>query len=238
FVTQACLSLSFCGQLTAWLAFAFTHDNAETALFMAGLQLAVVLFYPSVFGKFLAVNLSGMFFALWLTLTAPPIAIDLLVVAVACQVVFLWVNQHEILAGPYARAHAPVAMGSVTLLFLLLISTIVPDHTLPAIGLTGALGLTALVVLAANGISGNPRISLQLALVGLLSCSAPGVMGAVLVLLLGFYRRSQTLRGLAITFLLAFGSAYYYHLDLSLLVKSVVLMVSGLAFLYTARSTE
>ncbi|MFA5508947.1 MAG: DUF2157 domain-containing protein, partial [Vulcanimicrobiota bacterium] len=51
FVTQACLSLSFCGQLTAWLAFAFTHDNAETALFMAGLQLAVVLFYPSVFGK-------------------------------------------------------------------------------------------------------------------------------------------------------------------------------------------
>ena len=238
FVTQACLSLSFCGQLTAWLAFSLTHDKVETALFMAALQLGVVVFYPSVFGKFLAVNLSGMFLAYWLTLVAHPIAIDLLVVAVACLVVFLWIYQHEILAGPYAKAHASVAMGSVTLLFTLLLSTIVRIGTLPPIGLVGALGLTALAVLAARGMGGHNRTSIQLAVVGLLSSSAPGVMAAVLVLLLGFHRRSQTLRGLAITFLLAFGSAYYYHLDLSMLVKSMVLIISGAAFLYMAKSVE
>lgn len=238
FISQSCLSVSFCGQLTAWLAFAYTHDRIETALFMAGLQMAIVAVYPSVFGKFLAVNLSGMFLAYWLTLVAYPVAIDMLVLAVACLVVFLWVYQHEILAGPYARAHAPVAMGSVTLLFTLLLSTIVRIGTLPPIGLVGALGLTALAVLAARGMGAPNRVSVQLAIAGLLSCTAPGVMAAVLVLLLGFYRRSQTLRGLAIAFLLAFGSAYYYHLELSLLVKSLVLVVSGAAFLYMAKSAE
>jgi uncharacterized protein DUF4401/predicted membrane protein DUF2157 len=238
FIAQACLSVSFCGQLAAWLAFALTHDRIETALFMAGLELALVASYPSVFGKFLSVNLSGLFVAYWLTLSAPTIAIDLLVILVACLVVFLWVYQHQILAGPYARAHAPVAMGSVTLLFMLLLSTIVPIGTLPPIGVTGALGLTALAVLAARGLGAPNRVSIQLAIAGLLACTAPGVMAAVLVLLLGFYRRSQTMRGLAITFLLAFGSAYYYHLDLSLLQKSLVLIVSGAAFLYMAKSVE
>jgi hypothetical protein len=238
FITQACLSVSFCGQLTAWLAYAVTHDRVETALFMAGLELALVASYPSVFGKFLSVNLSGLFVAYWLTLVAPPIAIDLLVVLVACLVVLLWANQHEMLAGPYARAHAPVAMGSVTLLFTLLISTIVRIGTLPPIGLVGALGLTVLAVLAARALGAPKKVSAGLAIAGLLSCTAPGVMAAVLVLLLGFYRRSQTMRGLAITFLLAFGSAYYYHMDLSLLQKSLVLMLSGGAFLFMAKSVE
>lgn len=238
FIAQACLSVSFCGQLTAWLAYALTHDRVETAFFMAGLELVLVAAYPSVFGKFLSVNLSGLFLAYWLTLVAPSIAIDMLVILVACLVVFLWVYQHEILAGPYARAHAPIAMGSVTLLFTLLISTIVPIGTLPPIGLVGALGLTVLAVLAARGLGASNRVSVQLVIAGLLACTAPGVMAAVLVLLLGFYRRSQTLRGLAITFLLAFGSAYYYHLDLTLLQKSLVLMLSGAAFLYMAKSVE
>jgi uncharacterized membrane protein len=58
------------------------------------------------------------------------------------------------------------------------------------------------------------------------------------VLLLGFYRRNQTLKGTAILFLLTFGSAYYYQLKLGLQVKSLVLMLSGAVLLALARSVE
>ena len=39
-------------------------------------------------------------------------------------------------------------------------------------------------------------------------------------LLLSFYRRNQTLQGFAVIFLLLFGSAHYYQLNIALLTKS------------------
>lgn len=239
FVSQAALSVSLCGQLTVWLVYAFTsHDIAATALVMAGLELALSIFYPGTFGRFLSVNLTGLFLARWLTLVAPPLAIDVLVLLVGALVAVLWLRQHDFLASSLGQAYGPVAMGSVSLLFTLLMSTITHGGVLPEVGLVAALGLMALAVASAWEMGAHHTTLLGLAAIGCISCTAPGVMAAVLVLLLGFYRRNQTLRGLAIIFLVAFGSAYYYHLALSLLVKSAVLMVSGLVFLFMARSVD
>lgn len=239
FITQACLAISLCGQLMVWLVHAVRYgDPASTSAVMAVLELGLAILYPGAFGRFLSVNLTGLFLARWLTLTSPPLAIDLLVLAVGALVAYLWLRQHDFLASSLGPAHGPVAMGSVTLLFTLLVSTIARTSTLPEVGLLAALGLVVLAVGSARAIGAHDKTLLGLSLVGLICASAPGVMAAVLVLLLGFYRRNQTLQGLAIVFLFAFGSAYYYHLALSLLVKSAVLVVSGCIFLAMAKTVD
>ncbi|MBU8899286.1 DUF4401 domain-containing protein [Corallococcus sp. M34] len=59
----------------------------------------------------------------------------------------------------------------------------------------------------------------------------PGIITAVGILLLGFHRRDTATLGLAVVFLLCFGSAYYYDLELSLLAKSLALLGSGFVLL-------
>jgi hypothetical protein len=240
-VNQACLSVCLCGQLSVWLIHALTSSSPSgTALLMAALELVLVAAYPGAFGRFLSVNFCGLFLARWVCLVAPALAMDLLVLGVAALVAFLWFWQHRILAGSitFADAYVPVAMGTVTLLFTYLLSTLSWAGTMPQVGLLAAVGLVVLTLAVATQMGASPKTLLGLALVGVISSSAPGVMAAVLVLLLGFYRRNHTLKGLAIVFLLTFGSAYYYHLSLSLLAKSAVLMLSGCGFLYTAKSVE
>jgi len=239
FITQASLSLSLCGQLTVWLIHTQKFGApADTALLMAGLQAGLVMAYPGAFGRFLAVNLSGLFFFHWLHLVANPLVQEIFILAVAGLVAAAYLWQDEILPGPLGPAHAPVAVGSVTLLFTLLLGTLTSPQMPPTSGLLAALGLAILVAVAAKQIGASRKTLVGLLSVGLICLSAPGVMGAVLVLLLGFYRRSQTLRGLAIVFLLAFGSAYYYHLAISMLVKSVVMILSGLGFISVARHVD
>jgi uncharacterized protein DUF4401 len=68
-------------------------------------------------------------------------------------------------------------------------------------------------------------------LLGLLTLSTPGIMAAITVLTLGFDRRNRVLIGLAIVFLVAFVSVYYYSLRMTLLEKSMVLAASGLLLL-------
>jgi uncharacterized membrane protein len=242
-VHQACLSISLCGQLTVWLVYALTDgigSPAKTALVMTFLELALLAGYPGAFGRFLSVNFAGLFLARWISLVAPTPAIDLLVLAVASLVTFLWLAQHRIMpvSATLAPAYAPVAIGAVTLLFTFLLSTISWTGVMPPVGMLTALGLVILTVKAADEMGASPKTLVGLTLGGLICSSAPGVMAAVLVLLLGFYRRNHTLKGMAIVFLLTFGSAYYYHLALSLLVKCAVLSLSGCVFLYTAKGVE
>jgi uncharacterized membrane protein len=60
------------------------------------------------------------------------------------------------------------------------------------------------------------------------SFQTPGILGALIVLLLGFQRGSRLLMGLATIFLTVFIMNFYYELELTLLVKSFVLMGTGL----------
>lgn len=59
----------------------------------------------------------------------------------------------------------------------------------------------------------------------------PGILGAVLLLLLGFWRGNRLLMGLASLFLLSYIGAFYYSLDWTLMQKSVGLMGTGLLML-------
>jgi len=64
-------------------------------------------------------------------------------------------------------------------------------------------------------------------LVGAVSLVAPGLATAMLILLLGFTTGNRILMGLGLFALLGFLSHYYYQLQTTLLVKSMVLAASG-----------
>jgi uncharacterized membrane protein len=66
---------------------------------------------------------------------------------------------------------------------------------------------------------------------GASASSSPGIVAGAAVLILAFDRRNPVLVGMAVVFLLVFGAAYYYNLDLTLLEKSGVLVGSGLLLL-------
>ena len=67
--------------------------------------------------------------------------------------------------------------------------------------------------------------------ISLLFYQTPGIIAAAIVMILGFQRGNRVLMGGAILFFTLFLVAYYYHLELNLLMKSIALTSSGLALL-------
>ncbi len=63
------------------------------------------------------------------------------------------------------------------------------------------------------------------------SMEARGITTGLLIILLGFYGSNRVLQGLGILSLLFFISSYYYLLDVTLLDKSITLLISGLVLL-------
>jgi len=64
-------------------------------------------------------------------------------------------------------------------------------------------------------------------LLGAVGWRTPGIVGAATVLALGYHRREVVLVGLAIASFVGFAGWYYYSLELTLLEKSGVLILSG-----------
>jgi hypothetical protein len=96
-------------------------------------------------------------------------------------------------------------------------------------------GVTGWRVLREQGSAHEPRVwapaLAALVLLTGMTLGTPGVLMAALMLTLGFHRRSRVLLGLAVAFLVSFGAYYYYDLRLTLLLKSLTLVGSGLLLL-------
>jgi len=82
--------------------------------------------------------------------------------------------------------------------------------------------------------AGELRTLLGLAaavLLGAASFKAPGIAAGLMIVLLGFAGGNRVLAGLGIASLLFYMSSYYYLLDTTLLVKSGVLLATGVVLL-------
>lgn len=90
-------------------------------------------------------------------------------------------------------------------------------------------------LLAAEGVRATDRAGIAAlaaaALVSLASFAAHGLDTALLILLLGFAAGNRVLAGLGLFALLAFLSHYYWRMDATLLVKSMMLASTGLLLL-------
>ena len=76
-----------------------------------------------------------------------------------------------------------------------------------------------------------PWLAAGTVLVSLPALWTPGVLAAVIVIVLGLQRANRLLLGLGAAFLAVFLIAFYYHLDVTLLVKSLLLLATGLLLL-------
>lgn len=99
--------------------------------------------------------------------------------------------------------------AGITVALLALIGTIIDEQKAP---LNSAASVAALLGVVALGATTG---------------SSPGIMAGAAILTLAFDRRDKVLLGMAIAFLLLFGTVYYYAMHLTLLEKAGVMGSSG-----------
>jgi uncharacterized membrane protein len=137
------------------------------------------------------------------------IALFTLLIASTAAAMFAPMDIKEVQVLLMAR---PVTMGFV-LALLWLTSSIFKEHEVSPGGTDALLSFAAIIA------------------IGAITQSTPAITATILMLLLGFDRRARALIALSILFFLAFGTAYYYGLHLTLLQKSGILAASGVCCL-------
>ncbi|MFZ4828144.1 MAG: DUF4401 domain-containing protein [Phototrophicaceae bacterium] len=221
---------------------------------MIAMQLVMIPLYADRLYRFLAgLAIVGGLFALLVAL-ALPYTISLGVSVLACATALIWSGSFSaetvIALRPIVR---PVSYAlAVGMLGALIFETILGDLSLYAMGLgnlqtalvypiISAVALTLITLWQVtrwlNEHQHRLFSRLGVAIIALLlvlsvpSAFTPGIMAGVLLLLLGFRNRNAVLSGLAYAFLCGFVIYFYYDLQTTLLVKSLILMLSGLLLL-------
>jgi uncharacterized membrane protein len=239
------------GQILFTSGIGISADSVDAALWAALILQAVFLaFYPGRVLRFLS----------WITIVAIlmyfvvdahiEVGIYLLAVLLAAETAYLWLG-NPVLLGDY-RTKDVIRTASYTLPLSMFVLLLIPllntefdgysnrasDYHQPLIAAAGLL----IIVLALEAVQFRrldipfqSRETLLLAtstvLVFAPSLWTPGIPAAMLVLLLGYWRGSRVLMGMAVTFLCLFVAQFYYALDITLLAKSYMMMATGLVLL-------
>lgn len=163
-------------------------------------------------------------------------------VIVAAALTFGLSAQKAWLTGRWRNLYRPVLSGSTTALLVMIgVFSFAPRWVWGREDLPPSLLVTSLALLSiyASYRSRAPVPALLGVLVLLaLTASVPGVAAAVLVFILAFQAKNRDLFGQALTAVLVFGIQYYYNLEMSFLVKSSVLIASGVVLLITRRMLQ
>lgn len=164
----------------------------------------------------------------------------LLIFLVALATILIWDKESLLSTMPLADIYRPVGYGCAIALLAMLIPSAIEDLEIKrwwisAIGLLLALLVLEYFILAELGVNWqNPLVFILVGGTLLLlwpAWQSPGILGALVVLLAGFRRGNRLLTGLAAIFLAFFIIAFYYNLELTLLVKSFMLMGNGVIIL-------
>jgi hypothetical protein len=241
FAAQLALALSMAGQ--ALFTFGVSDlSNAvpATVLAICVLEIALIAIYPDMLHRFFStVVIVGALVALLFDWNVPG-AIHPLIGLLAAGGVALWERESALAAARAEVYTRPIAYGLVVALLGILCLGINELIPIPRWWISGLLLLPLLLVLEYRIVSRfEPRASAAIVpwlaagtvLVSLPALWTPGVLAAVIVIVLGLQRANRLLLGLGAAFLVVFLIAFYYHLDVTLLVKSLLLLATGLLLL-------
>jgi hypothetical protein len=243
FAQQFALALNLAGQ--PLIVMGAVDRVASGAALVLGLQGLLFAVYRDGLYRFLSIPVAVA--ALWVLLQEWNLAngVPLLAGALAAAALYLHFAEAGLTAGRWAEWQRPLSLGLIVALFGLLLPWIFfqdvrIDETLP--WRFAYPGLTALVLAVCllyfesrlfadhaidrRGRAAQVTYAVTLALL-IPAQRMPGLLAAVLVLLLGFRRDDRLLMGLAVLFMTIFLSAWYYHLSMTLLAKSGMLVASG-----------
>ncbi|MEZ4661134.1 MAG: DUF4401 domain-containing protein [Caldilineaceae bacterium] len=242
FAGQLAFAVSLAGQ-GLLIAGTGMWTESTTAAALAALALEAVLFvaYPDTMHRLISVAAMGAALLVLLVEHELPDGIHLMIALFAACALFVWRNEPSLRGSPRLAAYWPAAAyGTLLVLAALCVLPLVGflDTTKWWISVA-ALGLGLLYLW--DQILGELEIPRQsaaalwlLAGVGLLlapTYQTPGILAALMGLLLAFWRSNNLQMGLSSAFLLFFIGAYYYNLDFTLLEKSYILMGTGAALL-------
>lgn len=237
FTNQLFLALSIAGQILLLVGFGQTIDtDAITAIVMLMLELLLIGLYRDTVHRFLSTAASVAAAVSVFYILDIPDLIHLLILLAAIGTRGLWQHESVLISRKFQAFVKPVGYGVTVALLGMLVPSILPDFPvntwwISALGLMMVLLMGEHTILAFHRIYTIDRLSLVIYIGTLLLTlpllMAPGILAALLILILGFHRGNRILVGLALVGLVVFLIAFYYHLALTLLVKSGILVASG-----------
>ena len=241
FAAQLALALSMAGQVLFGGGVAgLSRDVATTVLALVTLEVVLIAVYPDIVHRFLStVIIVGALVGLLLEWDVPGVVHPLVGMLVVGALV-LWERESALAAARAERLSRPIGYGLVVALLGVLCLGINDLISIPHWWISGLLLMPALLVLEYQIISRfEPRADVAIVpwliggtvLVSLPALWTPGILAAVIVLVLGFQRGNRLLLGLGVTGLAVFLIAFYYHLEVTLLIKSLMLLGTGLLLL-------
>lgn len=238
---QLALALGLAGQVLFIVGVGSQTESVVAAAFAAVvLELVLIVIYRDSFQRLLStLVIVGAVVVLFFEWDIQE-AVHLLILLLAALTLFIWEQESYLSTTFLAEVYRPIGYGCAVALLALLVPSIVEDLEiewwwLSAIGLLALLLVLEYLILIELGV--NWRHLAVLALPGgtllLLwpAWQSPGILGALLVLLTGFRRGNRLLTGLAAIFLAFFIVAFYYNLELTLLIKSFMLIGNGVIIL-------
>ncbi|MCI0570255.1 MAG: DUF4401 domain-containing protein [Myxococcaceae bacterium] len=213
------------------------------------LETALLVAYPDRVHRFLSTAAVAAGLSVLLHEHAKLWTLDILAVALAAGLHVLVHLRPRLEAGRFHSWVGPSILGLAASLFALLVVGLALEpragEALPPLGPLATVGLAAVALASSRAMAAEQPVDTSarklwvlrgaLVLLAALTLRAPGLLGALGVLGLAFHRRDALLFGLAVSFVLVFGTAFYYQLTLTLLAKSGVLIGSG-AVLLLARA--
>lgn len=218
----------------------WSEDATNTALFVVGLELVIFALYPDALHRMLSVLAVTGALAFVLYDQELPEFIHGLTLLLAVGAVAVWQQELRLLAGRWFPFRAPLGYGLVLALFGVCLLSLLSEYGATLWWVSAAVLALVLLYLAFTLLRELERPLLSpvglwalgaVALFCIPAYQTPGILAAVIALLLGYWRTNTLLMGLATVFLLFFLGAYYYNLDITLLNKSYILMGTGAVLL-------
>jgi uncharacterized membrane protein len=241
FLGQLALALSLTGQLLVVGGAGVLSDSVTVgALVMIMLQGLLIALYKDHLHRLLSTLAIIAALAVLVFEWEADLLLHALIILVALGTVVLWKRELELAVARLDEIARPVAYGLTFGLLALVCWQFIDDGAmsywwLSTLGLMGVLAMQVIWLLREHRVTVDRKLMVGLLVIAVVltitASTAPGLLAALVVLLIGFRHTNRLLLGTAVVFLAIFLGSFYYMLSLSLLGKSLALIGSGLALL-------
>ena len=209
-----------------------SHYNDESAAFLTGTILLALS--TRVYQDNLGVFLFGFGFVSCGTVSflslVKPFGTAIWSVGVMALLFYISTHLKSLLQHRLKQKVLPATRGLTTgLLCSVLMLNF--DFLLSGSYLALALGATALTLAISRSLEHPALGQVGILVLGLLTYTVPALIVSVFVYLVGFQTRQKVIRGLGLLSVAWSGAFFYYSLEMTLMMKSLVLVTSGGALL-------
>ncbi len=255
FWVQLSLAASLTGQALAIIGLTSVIDDIlPVTIVITVLEIILILLHRDAVLRFISTLVVVVFFLILVIDQDVLTSIHALILFLAAGTLLTYLYENQIRLRSLDATLLPVGSAVTFSLLGILILPLVDEFNLrwefTAVVLLGMLLYLLWRIGTELGYFLRNRVVIALLVGALLllipALRMPGLLAALIVLALGFWRNNQGLVWLAAIFLIFYTWAFYYSLEWTLLVKSLILLASGLVLLglrffvvkFTAQSGE